>query len=93
MAIPVVQAHAINHVPRHAHDRHAQRTQPVPTAVNQRVVPNITVVHAMHRHQHVQLAYLAMPAITKATAVVHLVQPSVRRTYHKGATAIQPARN
>ena len=93
MVPPVAAVHAINHVPRHVHDRHAHLMRPVPMAVQQPAENTITVVRAMHRHQHAQSAYLVNQDIIKAAAAAHLVQLSVRRTYHNHVHAIQPARN
>ena len=44
----------INHAANRAHGRHAHLMRLVPTAVHQPAVHNITVVHAVHRLQHVQ---------------------------------------
>ena len=85
--------HAIVLAPGHAHGRHVHLMRPVPMAAHQPVAPNITVVHAVHRLQHAPSAYRVIPAITKAAAVAHLVQPSVRRTYRNHVHATQPARN
>ena len=81
----------INHVPRHVHGRHAHLMRPVHTAVHQPAVHNITVVHAVHRLQHVQSAYRVIPAITKAAAAVrHAVAINIiapvepARVYHLG---------
>ena len=84
---------AINRVPRHVRDRLAHLMRPVHTAVHQPVAHNITVVHAVHRLQHVQSAYLVNQDIINLAAVAHLVQPSVRRTYRNHVHAVQPARN
>ena len=74
MVPPVAVAHAIVLVPRHAHDRHAHLMRPVPMAVHQPVAHNIMVVHAVHRLQHVQSAYLVNQDIIKAAAAVRHVQ-------------------
>ena len=93
MVPPVAVVHAINRAPRHVHGRHAHLMRPVPTAVHQPVAHNITVVHAVHRLQHVQSAYLVNQDIIKAAAAVRHVQVSVRRIYHNHVHAIQPVRN
>ena len=85
--------YAIHRVPRHVHGRLARLMRPVPTAVHQPVVHNIMVVHAVHRLQHAQSAYLVNQDIIKAAAAVRPVRVSVRRIYHNHVHAIQPVRN
>ena len=82
---------AINRAPRHARDKHVRLMQPVPMAVHQPVAHNIMVVHAVHRLQHVQSAYLVNQDIIKAAAVVrHAVVINIiapvepARVYHLG---------
>ena len=89
LVVPVL--YVINLAPRHVHSRHVQILHIALMAAHQPVVHNITVGHAVHRHQHAQSAYLVNQDIIKAAAVVRPVEAIniiavvvCARVYHLG---------